>query len=90
VYSKKLDDWPIVKTFFFKLKPKKEQDFDLLMNEVKLARTSIFGVQEVMINLDFTKSHRRGALGVCPMCGEGYPINDGEVCLGCQGKAPYS
>ena len=90
VNSKKLDDWPTAKTFFFKLKPKKEQDFDLLMNEIKLARTSIFGIQEVMIKPDFTKSNRRGALGVCPMCGEGYPENDGDTCLGCQGKAPYS
>ena len=90
VDSRKLDDWPEVKAFFFNLKPKKEQDFEALMREINLAHTSIFGVQKVMVNLDSIRSHHRGAFAVCPSCGEGYPENDGEICLGCQGKAPYS
>jgi formylmethanofuran dehydrogenase subunit E len=87
--SQKLNDWPEVKAFFFKLKPKKEQDFEVLMSEVNLAHTSILGVQKVVIDLDSVKSHYRGAFAVCPLCGEGYPENDGKICLGCQGKAPY-
>ena len=90
VDSQKLDDWPEVKAFFFKLKPKREQDFEVLMAEVNLAHTSIFGVQKVMIDLDSIQSDHRGALAVCPLCGEGYPQNDGKICLGCQGEAPYS
>jgi len=89
VDSQKLDDWPEVKTFFFKLKPKKEQDFEALISEANLAHTAIFGVQEVVINLDSIKSRRRSTLAVCPLCKEGYPENDGEICLGCQGEAPY-
>lgn len=90
VNSQKLDDWPEVKTFFFKLKPKKEQDADALIREINLAHTSIFGVQKVMVDMDAIKSHRRDTFAVCPLCGEGYPKKDGEICLGCQGKAPYS
>jgi len=90
VNGQKLDDWPEVKTFFFKLKPKKEQDADALMREINLAHTSIFGVQKVMVDLDAIKSHRRDTFAICPLCGEGYPENDGEICLGCQGEAPYS
>lgn len=90
VDSQKLDDWPELKAFFFKLKPKKEQDFEVLMREVNLAHTSIFGVQKVMVDLDSIQSHHRDAFAVCPLCGEGYPENDGKVCLGCQGEAPYS
>ena len=89
VDNKKLDDWPEVKTFFFKLKPKKEQDFAVLMDEVHRAHTSIFSVQKVLLDLDFIRSHRRGGFAVCPLCGEGYPVNDGKLCLGCQGDAPY-
>ena len=89
VDSRKLDDWPELKTFFFKLKPKKEQDFDALINEAKLASTSIFGVREVQVDMDSVKTQHRGAFAVCPSCGEGYPEKDGEICLGCQGKAPY-
>ena len=89
VDSRKLGDWPELKAFFFKLKPKKEQDFEALMAEVRLAQASIFGLQEVMVDLDSVKIHHRDAFAVCPLCGEGYPEDDGEVCLGCQGEAPY-
>jgi len=87
--SRKLDDWPEVKVFFFRLKPKVEQDFEGLMGEVNLARASILGVQKVMIDLDSIQYHHQGAFAVCPSCGEGYPEDDGEICLGCQGEAPY-
>jgi len=89
VDSQKLDDWPELKAFFFKLKPKKEQDSEVLMGEINLAHTSIFGVQKVMVDLDSIQSHHRDAFAVCPLCGEGYPENDGKICLGCQGEAPY-
>jgi formylmethanofuran dehydrogenase subunit E len=87
--SQKLDNWPELKVFFFKIRPKKEQDSEALMNEINLAHISIFSVQKVMVNLDSIKSHRRDALAICPSCGEGYPEHDGKICLGCQGKAPY-
>lgn len=87
--SQKLDDWPELKAFFFKLIPKKEQNSELLMREINLAHTSIFSVQKVMVDLDSIKSHRRDIFIVCPVCREGFPENDGEICLGCQGKAPY-
>jgi formylmethanofuran dehydrogenase subunit E len=90
VDSKKLGDWPELKAFFFKLKSKKEQDFEALMGEINLAHTSIFSVQKVMVDVGSFKSHHPDAFAVCPLCGEGYPENDGKICLGCQGKAPYS
>jgi formylmethanofuran dehydrogenase subunit E len=89
VDSQKLSDWPELKAFFFKLKPKKEQDSEALMGEINLSHASIFGVQKVMVDLDSIQSHHRDALAVCPLCGEGYPENDEKICLGCQGKAPY-
>jgi formylmethanofuran dehydrogenase subunit E len=89
VHSQKLDDWPELKVFFFKLKPKKEQDSEALMGEINLAHTSIFGLQKVLVDLDSIQSHHRDAFAVCPLCGEGYPENDEKICLGCQGKAPY-
>ena len=89
VDEKKLEDWSELKTFFFKLKPKREQDFQLLMDEVRRAGISIFSVQNIQMDMDFIKSHGRGAFAVCPLCGEGYPADDGKICLGCQGNAPY-
>ena len=89
VDSQKLDDWSEVKTFFFKLKPKKEQDSEALISEINLAHTSIFGIQKVMIDLDAISSNRRDVFTICPLCGEGYPENDGEICLVCRGETPY-
>jgi len=90
VDNRKLNDWPEIKTFFFKLKPKKEQDLEALINEINLAYLSIFGVQKVMVDLDSIQSRHRDAFAICPSCGEGYPEDDGEICLGCRGEAPYS
>ena len=89
VDSRKLDNWPEIQTFLFKLKPKKEQDIEALMREVSLAQASIFGLHKVMVDLDAVKIHHRRAFVVCPVCGEGYPEDDGGTCLGCQGEAPY-
>jgi formylmethanofuran dehydrogenase subunit E len=89
VDSQKLDDWHELKAFFFKLKPKKEQDSEALMSEISLAHTSIFGVKKVMVDLVSIQSKHHGAFAICPLCGEGFPENDGKICLGCQGKAPY-
>jgi formylmethanofuran dehydrogenase subunit E len=89
VDPRKLEDWPELKTFFFKLIPKKEQDFDALMREARLAHTSIFGVERVMVDLATLRDSSRRVFAVCPSCGEGYPKKDGETCLGCQGAAPY-
>lgn len=89
VDSRKLNDWPQLKVFFFKIKPKREQDSDAIFAEIKLANTSIFGVQKVVVDLNSIQSPHRDHFEICPLCGEGYPENHEKICLGCQGKAPY-
>jgi formylmethanofuran dehydrogenase subunit E len=89
VDSQKLDGWPEIRAFLFKLKPKKEQDTEALLSEISLARTSILSVQKVTVDLDSIQSKHHDSFVVCPLCGEGYPEDDGEICLGCQGKTPY-
>ena len=89
VDREKLLSWPELNTFFFKLKPKKEQDFDALMAEIVRVNSSIFGVERVRVDMEFIRSHGRGAFAVCPLCKEGYPADDGKICRGCQGDAPY-
>ncbi|MCJ7743361.1 MAG: formylmethanofuran dehydrogenase subunit E family protein [Dehalococcoidales bacterium] len=89
VDSQSLDNWPEIKTFIFKLKPKKEQNSEALIREISIAGKSILVVQKVMVELDAFRSDRRRTLSICPSCGEGYPKADGDVCLSCQGKSPY-
>jgi formylmethanofuran dehydrogenase subunit E len=86
VDSGKLAPWPELKTWFFKLKPKNEQDSDQLIREIKAAGYEIFGVQQITMNVQTLKRRKRGSLAVCPECQEGYPVDDGPLCLSCSGK----
>lgn len=86
----KLDAWPEIKGWFFKLKPKKEQNYQLFMEQIRDAGGGICGVQTVQVADRFLVHKRRSAgLTICPQCREAYPVNDGKQCLACQGDVPY-
>ncbi len=85
----KLEAWSEIKKWFFKLKPKKEQDDQLLVKQIKEAGAGICTIQHVKVSPHFLERRHRAAFGVCPRCQESYPLADGELCLGCQGSAPY-
>jgi formylmethanofuran dehydrogenase subunit E len=85
----KLEAWPEIKAWFFKLKRKKEQNVLLLMKEIEEAGSTICKVQRVKVaDRVVDKPHRKG-FTVCPRCKESYPIADGSVCLGCQNAGLY-
>lgn len=85
----KLEKWPEIKNWFFKLVPKREQDTQRLMKQIQEAGSDICDYEKVKVKLsEVTKKHH-SSLGICPRCKESYPVADGDVCLGCQGKAPY-
>jgi formylmethanofuran dehydrogenase subunit E len=78
-----LDRWAEIKNWYFKLKPKKEQDNQLLMTQIRVAGSNICAIRPVKLARRFLeKRHRRG-FAICPCCGEAYPADDGPVCLGC-------
>lgn len=84
-----LDDWPEIKSWFLKLKPKKEQDSDRLFAEIEAAGHTICSTQPVTIPKRFLQRHSMREIRVCPACNEAYPASDGGICRGCQGEAPY-
>ncbi len=81
--------WPEIRAWYLKTKPKKEQDRERLFAEIKAAGRSVCRVAPVRLRPDFMDRSRMGAIGVCPVCGEGYPKADGAICRGCAGEAPY-
>jgi formylmethanofuran dehydrogenase subunit E len=85
----KLDKWPEVKTWFFELKPKKEQDTHLLMQQIIEAGAGICDYKKVKVDLGLMAIKRRTGFAICLRCKESYPAADGDLCLGCQGKEPY-
>ena len=83
-----LEAWPEIKSWFFKLTPKKEQDFEALMREIREAGASYCTVRPVTVTPRPPKGEGR-RFALCPSCGESYPLSHGSRCLGCQGADPY-
>ncbi|MBW1803658.1 MAG: trehalose-binding protein, partial [Deltaproteobacteria bacterium] len=73
----------------FKLKPKKEQDSDLLLDEIQKAGPMVCGFEEVRLDPEFIRADRRKGFALCPSCHEAYPSEHGPLCRGCQGQLPY-
>jgi formylmethanofuran dehydrogenase subunit E len=86
----RLEKWPEIRTWFFKTKPKREQDTKRLHDEIRQAEDSILGVMRVKVAQRFLEKSRRGVFTVCPRCHEAYPAADGPVCLGCASDNLYT
>jgi formylmethanofuran dehydrogenase subunit E len=85
----KIEAWPEIKAWLFKLKSKKEQDYPLLMKQIRESGTGICAVERVRVASRFLGQTRRGTIAICPSCSEAYPLADGPICLGCRGDSGY-
>ncbi|GBC62121.1 trehalose-binding protein [Desulfonema ishimotonii] len=85
----RLDAWPEVKTWFYKLKPKAEQDTPLLRQQIRDAGSDLFTAREIQMQSQWLRGRELGKTVNCPLCGEAFPEKHGAICRGCQGEAPY-
>ena len=85
----KLESWPEIYSWFFKLKPKEEQDMERLLDEIKEAGSDYCGLRKVKLKPRIIQIVRRRGFAVCPLCSESYPLDDGGICRACQGELPY-
>jgi formylmethanofuran dehydrogenase subunit E len=85
----KLESWPEIKTWLFKLKSKADQDLDRLIAEIRQAGQDLCGVQPIRVQPRHLQKKSRGRIAVCVICGEPYPLQDGGACRACQGDSPY-
>jgi len=85
----KLAAFPEIKTWLLKQKAKRDQDTAKLFREIEDAGDSICAMAPVRIRASFLRHAHMGNVGICPQCGEAYPLEDGVLCRGCQGEAPY-
>ena len=88
--TKKLDAWPEVRDWYLKKKKKQEQDPEVLMAQIKEAGHQLLGIQRVQVAPEKVRRKKMGPIGVCPVCGEAYPLKDGDRCRPCSGDTPYS
>jgi formylmethanofuran dehydrogenase subunit E len=87
--SARINAWPEIKAWFYKLKPKAEQDNDRLHEEMATAGDNLFSVQAIRMQPAFLEKREVGPTADCPICHEAYPVRHGRICRGCQGSAPY-
>jgi formylmethanofuran dehydrogenase subunit E len=85
----RLEKWPEIKAWFFKLKSRKEQSHEEILAQIKEAGVEICGISPVQIKPEFLKKRDKGKIAICPSCREAYPLQDGSTCRACQGNSPY-
>ena len=86
----KLGPYPEIRGWFLKQKPKAEQDTERLFAEIERAGETICTIAPIRIRSALLGHAHMGTIGICPHCGEAFPQEDGVLCRGCQGEAPYS
>lgn len=86
----KVQDWDEIQAWFLKLKPKTSQDAGRLQGQIWEAGPGICASQPVKVQPLYLAPRSKGPIGICSRCREAYPVKDGDVCLGCQGKSPYA
>jgi len=87
--TKKLETWPEVRDWYLKRKKKQDQNAERLMAQIKEAGHGLLSLQQVRVEPEKIKRKSKGPIGICPRCGEAYPLKDGESCRNCQGETPY-
>ena len=85
----KVKNWSELNSWFLKLKPKKEQDGELLLSQIKEAGHSILSMQRVKVDPESLSRKKAGPSAICPDCGESYPAKHGPTCRACAGESPY-
>lgn len=87
--TSKLENWSEIKGWYLKLKTKKEQDYQLLLDQIKEAGHNLLSIQKVRVIPENLRRKKMGPVAVCPSCNEVYPVRDGDRCKCCQGDGPF-
>jgi formylmethanofuran dehydrogenase subunit E len=89
VHWARLENWPEIRAWFLKLKPKQEQDSERLLAEIREAGADICAVTAVQVSPRLLEKSHMEVIALCPLCGEAYPAADGGICRKCQGEDLY-
>jgi len=89
LYPARIEARPEIKAWFFHLKPKKEPDSQLLMEQIMEAGLKICSTQRVRVKPHLiTEEKHRDKFTICPLCTESYLADDGEILSGASPRTP--
>lgn len=86
----RLERYPHIQTWLLKLKPKKDQDTPALLEEIRLAGASVCSVTAIQVRPEHMEKRSKGAIALCPLCGDAYPVAHGKLCRPCRGESPFA
>ncbi|OGR39263.1 MAG: trehalose-binding protein [Desulfovibrionales bacterium GWA2_65_9] len=86
----RLGPYPNIQTWLLKLKPKKDQDTPALLEEIRLAGASVCTVTPIQVRPEHMEKRSKGAIALCPLCGDAYPAAHGKLCRPCRGESPFA
>jgi formylmethanofuran dehydrogenase subunit E len=84
-----VEEWPEIKNWYYKLKPKDQVDPVELLDSIKKGGPGLCSLQEIQVQSALLEKTKRGKRVLCPNCQEAYPSNEQGLCLACQGESPY-
>ncbi len=87
--AQKLKIWPAIEAWFLKLKTREEQDRQKIADEIRTAGDSILSFRSVAVRSDVAEKKHKGAIGICSVCGEAFPVDDRNTCLACNDNCLY-
>ncbi|WP_054029567.1 FmdE family protein [Desulfatitalea tepidiphila] len=90
IHTHKVAAWKEIDSWFFKRKPKAEQDSGALLREIRQAGEKILQMETIRVQPRLMVKDSVGTRGICPQCGESYPLKHGSACRACQGLSPYT
>ena len=78
-----------IKTWYMKLKPKHQQDTELLFEQFREAGSEIYKLEHVRVNPQLLGKQKKGEIVLCPLCGEPFRSDRGGACAFCLGDEKY-
>ena len=91
--AEKLADFPAVRSWFLREKPKPQQDFNAIIREYKESGPNLFDIQRVQVEPEYIEGAKKqhAEVVICPSCKEAYKSNPGggDTCPACRGKVPF-
>lgn len=85
----RLEEWSEIKAWYMKLKPKHQQDKELLLDQFREAGSDIYKLEHVRVSPQLLGKQKKGEIVLCPFCGEPFRSDREGACAFCLGDEKY-
>lgn len=84
----RLSAYPNIYNWYMRLVAKKDLPLSVLVQDILSAGRKMLNSAPVQISR-YHEKNKKGAIRICPVCQEAYPLKQGLQCLACQGQGYY-